>query len=217
MKSRMAWFLPKDTDPLRGLRQQMSVTVDGMAAFEAWALGDPDAAEHVRAFEHAADEAKGEVRTAVREAFITPISAEDIFILSGNLDRILNWAKDAVREAEVMAMPPDAAMGEMAGKLHEGVRHLSVAFDAIAVHGGRDGGRTATEAADRATKSARKLEKTYRGAMSRLLELEDVPLLDHTVVRELIGRRELYRRMSRIAEAIVDVADRVWYASVKEL
>ena len=53
--------------------------------------------------------------------------------------------------------------------------------------------------------------------MSGLLELEDVPVLDRAVVRELIGRRELYRRMSRIAEALVDVADRVWYASVKEL
>lgn len=217
MKRPKAWFLPKDTNSLRGLRRQMDVTVDGMAAFEAWALGDPDAAERVRASEHAADQARDEVRTAVREAFITPISAEDIFILSGNLDKILNWAKDAVREAEVMAMPPDAAMGEMASKLYEGVRHLSVAFGAIAVNGGRDGGRAATEAADRATKSARKLEKIYRGAMSGLLELEDVPVLDRTVVRELVGRRELYRRMSRIAEALVDVADRVWYASVKEL
>ncbi len=35
-------------------------------------------------------------------------------------------------------------------------------------------------------------------------------------VREVIGRRELYRRMSRIAESVGEVADRVWYASVKE-
>ena len=35
--------------------------------------------------------------------------------------------------------------------------------------------------------------------------------------REVIGRRELYRRLSRIAETVVDVADRVWYAAVKEM
>jgi hypothetical protein len=31
-----------------------------------------------------------------------------------------------------------------------------------------------------------------------------------------MGRRELYRRVSRISEILTEAADRVWYATVKE-
>lgn len=34
---------------------------------------------------------------------------------------------------------------------------------------------------------------------------------------EVIGRRELYRRFSRVSETLIEAADRVWYATVKEL
>jgi hypothetical protein len=30
------------------------------------------------------------------------------------------------------------------------------------------------------------------------------------------GRRELYRRFSRISETLIQATDRVWYATVKE-
>jgi hypothetical protein len=45
--------------------------------------------------------------------------------------------------------------------------------------------------------------------MSQLLELDDL--------REVMGRRELYRRFARISEDVMRVADRVWYATVKEM
>ncbi len=210
------WFLPDEPDVLAGLRSQMELTVSGMEAFAAWAAGDEAAAEVVRTREHEADEARRALRTALRDAFITPVSPEDVFILSQLLDRILNGAKDVVREAEVMAMPTDEAMAEMAQRLLEGTTHLSRAFSAIAVHGGKDNHRAATHAADDATKSARRMEKVYRQAMGDLLRLELDEASPQAHVREVIGRREFYRRLSRIADALVDVADRVWYAAVKE-
>lgn len=215
-RSARHWFLPEEPDVLGGLRAQMAITVTGMAAFSAWAAGDPAEAERVRAAEHEADEAKRAVRVALRDAFITPISPEDLFILSQLLDNVLNGAKDVVREAEVMDMAPDPPMAEMAERLREGTEHLSLAFAALA--GTDDGGqRGATAAADDATKSARRMEKVYRGAMSGLLELEAEAVADGAYVRELMGRRELYRRLSRIGDTLADVADRVWYASVKEM
>jgi len=122
-----------------------------------------------------------------------------------------------VREAEVIDMPPDAPMAEMAQQLLEGTRHLSQAFDAIGDHGGKDDHRTATAAADAATKSARRTEKVYRLAMSSLLELDAGGSVEQEQVREIFGRRELYRRLSRMADTLADVADRVWYAAVKEM
>lgn len=210
------WFLPEEPDVLGGLRAQMAITVTGMAAFATWAAGDAAEAERVRAAEHEADEAKRAVRVALRDAFITPISPEDLFILSQLLDKVLNGAKDVVREAEVMDMAPDPPMAEMAERLREGTEHLSLAFAALARRS--DGAqRAATVAADDATKSARRMEKIYRGAMSGLLELEAGVVTDGAHVRELMGRRELYRRLSRIGDTLADVADRVWYASVKEM
>lgn len=44
--------------------------------------------------------------------------------------------------------------------------------------------------------------------MGELLSVENL--------REVMARRELYRRGSRIGEHVVDVAERVLYAAVKE-
>lgn len=211
------WFLPEESGVLERLHEQVSITVAGTEAFAAWAAGEPGAGERVREKEHEADEAKLAVRIALRDAFITPVSPEDVFTLSQLIDKMLNEAKDVVREAEVIDMTPDDSMAEMAGLLLEGMKQLLRACDAIAPHGGEDGFRTATSAADEATKSARRMEKVYRRAMSDLLDppIEEVAWHEH--VREVTGRRELYRRLSRIASTIVDVADRVWYAAVKEM
>jgi hypothetical protein len=211
------WFLPREPDVLGALRAQMAITVSGMAALAAWGGGTSEAADQVRETEHQADEAKRVVRDALRDAFITPIGPEDIFLLSQLLDEILNASKDVVREAEVMDMPPDEPMAEMTQHLLEGTTHLSRAFDAIAAHAGKDDDLTATTAADDATKCARRMEKVYRQAMSDLLSRDEAEMPEYQRVRQLMGRRELYRRLSRIADMVVAVADRVWYAAVKEL
>jgi hypothetical protein len=44
--------------------------------------------------------------------------------------------------------------------------------------------------------------------MSALLEVADL--------REVMGRREVYRRLSRIGDLVHTVAERIWYAVVKE-
>ena len=65
-----------------------------------------------------------------------------------------------------------------------------------------------TAAADAAIKAARRLEHAYYAGMAGLLEVEDM--------RERISRRELYRRCIGIGEVVVDVAERIVYAVVKE-
>jgi hypothetical protein len=44
--------------------------------------------------------------------------------------------------------------------------------------------------------------------MSASIAIEDVG--------ERFARRELYRRASRMADAVIEVVDRVWYATVKQ-
>ena len=205
---RRSWFLPERPDVLGMLRHQAAVTCEGMVALVAWAKGEPDAAQQVRNLEHQADHAKRDLRLALTNAFITPIDAEDLYVMSERLDAVLNGAKDTVRESEVMGIPPDGAVAAMAALLADGAGHLATAFERLDPDRHDRSGATATEAADAAVKSQRRLERVYREAASALLAIDDL--------REVVGRRELYRRFSRISEILIEVADRVWYATVKE-
>jgi hypothetical protein len=205
--SRRTWFLPETPDVMGMLRDQAEVTIHGIEALGRWAGGDPSAADDVRECEHLADDRKRTLRKALTEAFTTPIDAEDLYTMSERLDAVMNGVKDAVRESEVMAIAPDEHVHAMSSLLAEGVRDLSEAFQHL-VGRKKDEGPSATDAADAAVKTQRQLERVYRGAMSSLLEVDDL--------REVMGRRELYRRFSRISSDLVEVAERVWYATFKE-
>ena len=213
---RFNWFLPESVDVLGMLRAQAVVTISGCEAFSAWAAGDIESAKEVYHLEHEADGIKKSLRIGLREAFITPIGAEDIYVLSDRLDAVLNGCKNLIREAEVLAATPDVAMASMASLISEGVHDLSDAFDRLGNGVGARKGKGAlaktddpTEAADSAIRTQRSLERVYRQAMVNLL-------VEGGEVTEITTRRELYRRMSRISESIIEVADRIWYAAVKE-
>jgi uncharacterized protein Yka (UPF0111/DUF47 family) len=197
------WFLPETPDVLAMLREQIAVTIGGMDALVAWARGDAAMADEVRRIEHEADDRKRALQKALVEAFTTPYDPEDVYSIVRGVDWILNLAKDAVRESEVMACPPDSPVAEMASLLREAVGHIDEAVAGLQAR--RHG---ATDSADAAVKAERRLERVYRQAMADLLELDDL--------REVTARRELYRRFSRIGEHTAEVAERIWFAVIKE-
>jgi len=203
MSTKQHWFLPDTPDVLGMLRAQLAVTLEGMDALTLWAKGDEGAAARVRELEHEADSCKRELQLALVRAFTTPYDAEDIYTLGRGIDWILNLSKDAVRESEVMSCPPDAHVAEMAALLHEGVGHIDEAVAAL-----QERRADATTHADAAIKVERNVERVYRKAMADLLERDDL--------HDVMARRELYRRFSRIAELLTEVAERVWYAVIKE-
>ncbi len=197
------WFLPDSPDVIGMLRRQLDVTTEGVDALVEWARGDASKAEVVRALEHRGDEHKRELEAALTTAFTTPLEPEDLYTLSRGIDWILNLSKDLVRESEVMACPPDPPLAEMCAALAESVHLLS---DAVQLLGTKSD--DATEKANAALRAQRQIEKVYREAMASLVGIDDM--------REVMSRRELYRRVARIGEVVVDVAERVWYAVVKE-
>ena len=201
------WFLPEAPDVIGMLQKQAAITARGMDAFAAWAAGDTGRAEEVRAAEHECDEVRRHLVDAVSEAFTTPLEPEDLFQLSRDLDKVINGAKNAVRESEAMRVPPDQATAEMAVLLSAGVEHLRAAFDGLEDKR-NNSTASATASADAAVKSQRDLERVYRQAASDLLAITDIPVV--------VARREFYRRVSAISDDIVLVADRIWYSRVKE-
>lgn len=197
------WFLPESPDLIGMLELQLAVTTDGIDALVEWARGDESKAEVIRALEHRGDEHKRALEAALTTAFTTPLEPQDLYTLSRNIDWILNFAKDLVRESEVMACPPDPPLAEMCVALAEAVHLVAEAVGLL----GSDS-EAATEKANEALRAQRQIERVYRDAMASLVGVEDL--------REVMSRRELYRRVPRIGEVVVDVAERVWYTVVKE-
>jgi uncharacterized protein len=197
------WFLPDTPDVLGLLRHQLAVTISTVERFQAWAAGDASAAKAVLGTEREGEAAKRELLSALRAAFVTPLEPEDVFALSRGVDRILTSARDLVKESEAMDCPPDARIAEMGSLLGTALQHID---DAIARLG--SDGDEATASADAAITTERRLESAYYKGMGGLLEVEDRS--------ERIARRELYRRCSRIGETVVEVAERVVYAVVKQ-
>jgi hypothetical protein len=185
------------------LGRQLAVTKEGVDALVEWARGDASKADLIRTLEHRGDEHKRELEAALTTAFTTPLEPEDLYTLSRGIDWILNLSKDLVRESEVMLCPPDRLLAEMCEALAESVHLVS---DAVQLLGDKSG--EATEKANAALRAQRTIEKVYREAMAALVEIDDL--------REVMSRRELYRRVARIGDVVVDVAERVWYAVVKE-
>jgi uncharacterized protein Yka (UPF0111/DUF47 family) len=197
------WFLPETPDVLAMLSRQLDVTREGVDALVAWARGDDSQVAVVRSLEHKGDEHKRELERALTTAFTTPIEPQDLYTLSRGIDSILNQSKDLMRESEVMACPPDEPIARMCEALAEAVHLLCEAVELI---GSERGG--ATDRANAALRAERRIEKVYRDAMAALIDLDDL--------REVMARRELYRRLSRIGEEVVDAAERVWYLVVRE-
>lgn len=197
------WFLPDSPDLIGMLRLQLDVTTDGADALVAWARGDAAKADEIRSLEHRGDEHKRTLERALTTAFTTPLEPQDLYTLSRGIDWILNLSKDLVRESEVMACPPDASLAEMCEALAAAVHLLTEAVELLGSEP-----EAATEKANEALRAQRRIEKVYRDAMASLVGTEDL--------REVMSRRELYRRVARIGEVVVDVAERVWYTVVKE-
>ena len=197
------WFLPDSPDVIGILGRQCEIALSGLDAFGRWAAGDEQAAATVREAEAQGDRAKRELLEALRAAFVTPLEPEDAFTLSTSIDRILKSAREIIVEAEVLACPPDAGIAEMAQLIHAAVHELRNAIARL--DGERD---EAVASADAAVELERKLGDAYSRGMASLLEVDDRS--------QRIARRELYRRCERIGDVVIESAERVIYAVMKQ-
>jgi uncharacterized protein Yka (UPF0111/DUF47 family) len=197
------WFLPEQPDVVRLLRAQLAITIEGLDAYVEWTAGDEPAAQRVTDAEERGDAAKRTLLDELRAAFVLPLEPEDVFALSRSIDWILDLTCDLVAEAEVMDCRPDDGLAEMARILAEGARRLD---EAVATLG--DGGEATTERAEAAIEAQHELESAYYRRMAALLEVEDRG--------QRIALRELYRRSSQIGNVVVDVAERLMYAVIKQ-
>ncbi len=204
MTRRRPWFLPDVPDVLGMLHQQSTVSVQCLDELVAWAGGDANAAVRVRDAEREAGRLKRELWRALRIAFSTPLDPEDLYSLSFLLDVVLSGVHNIVRDSEVLDLDPaDASCAAMATVCRDGVAALHDAFPVMA-----DDTTRATELADEARHAARRVEHLYREAMPGVLADPDLRRVWAATLR--------YGLFIELADRIVRVSDRVWYAVVKE-
>ncbi|GAA1928855.1 hypothetical protein [Nocardioides marmoribigeumensis] len=197
------WFLPENPDVLATLGAMADAAADGTTAFAAWASGDGSQDGRVRECGQRVAELRRTLGLQLREAFSTPVDQEDLYTLGERLVAVVAAEKNVVREAEIWGLAPDEPLAAMAQEALDAVVRLRVAVGEL----GRSAER-ATAQADAAVECEGRMEQTYRVAMRALLDVADV--------REMTARAELYRRTLEVGERISRVADRVWYAVVKE-
>jgi uncharacterized protein len=196
-------LLPALPDVLALLVRQGELTVSGLAAFDSWSHGGgPQAAAAVSSAQHEAYGARRELLAALQAALSTPVDQEDLYSLSERVDRILYQARNTVREAEVLGWTPDAHAGMMGERLADGTRALSAGLKLL-LKDPEEAGRRADAASD----AVRHVERDYREAMAELLQVDDL--------RAVLAGQDIYRRYLAVAEAIVRVADRLWFVVLR--
>jgi uncharacterized protein len=198
------WFLAQEPDVLPILHRQVEASVEFLDAFVAWSAGDATAEQDMDDAEQRAGKRKRELWRALRTAFSTPLDAEDLYSLSFLLDEVLNGAHSLVNQSDVLGLergPGPAA--DMARLVRDSVSCLGRAIAMIATHAGE-----ATVLADDARHSVRGTEDLYRDAMRAALDSDDL--------RRLWATSERYGRYLELADRVIRVSDRVWYAVVKE-
>jgi len=199
MKLPKAWFLPRNPDVLGLLRKQAATVHLSVTALESWAQGDGSDADVLGPLVTQAEERRA-VLLAVREAFSTPLEAEDVFELAQRLSEIAEAAYMLVREADLSRTGPDSHLAAMItavatafGKLGEALEMLPRG-DAAGI-------------ADRAVATLDAAEHAYRQGIAGL-ESEPDP-------RREIRLRELYRRAEHLVLATQRLGRRTWYAVCK--
>jgi uncharacterized protein Yka (UPF0111/DUF47 family) len=197
------WFLPDTPDVIGLLRQQTAVTLEALEAVTAWAGGDADAAQIVRDTKPRGEDAKRNLLNALREAFILQLEPEDVFTISRGLDWILDHSRDLIEEAEAMGVASDPGIAEMTQLLVQATGEIDAAIGHLGAN--ED---LATAAAEAAIEKVRLVEHIYYRDTAKLLDVTDT--------RQRIMHRELYRRCDRIGEVVIEVAERIVYAIVKE-
>jgi uncharacterized protein Yka (UPF0111/DUF47 family) len=196
-------LLPAVPDVLALLITQGELVVTGMDAFSTWSdHGGAEAAAAVRAAQHDAFRARRALLAALQAALSTPVDQEDLYALCERVDRILTKARDTLREAEVLRHAPDAHTAKMAGRLATATRDLVKGFELLAANPAESGRR-----ADAASDAVRRVEHDYRKAMAELLHSDDL--------RAVLAAQSIYSRYLEVADAVIAVADRLWFVVLR--
>lgn len=191
------------------ISRQCDLTVKSMEVFvEFMETGKMEAANRVVNLEHEGDELKLRHMAILNRAFATPMDREDIYRAIVTIDEILNYAKSAVREVQILEITPTDHMAKMACLIRDGSIALRDGYAKLSTKP-----MDAEADAAKARKSERKTEKAYRAALAELFDadhylealskkVEGAEVNAMRYLIEVFKYREVYRHLSNTADRV---------------
>ena len=194
-KNLFSAFFPREYDFESMLAHQSDMTVAGVQAFEAWLkthpLSNPDELERI---ENEVDFMRQDLEEKLIRSFSTPFDREDIFSISRQMDYILNFSNETVKEMHAFGVKPDEPILGMANFLligteciSRGIKNLTTDKDAV------------EEEIRHAREAYHRIEELYIAGMTELLKTDDA--------MNALRTREIYHHLRDAGRAMRDTLD----------
>ena len=154
--------------------------------------------ERLRSLAVTAAERRRVLVDELHDTFVTPLDREDIYNLSYNLERMVNYALTTIEEIHLLQVEADAPIRRMVALVREQAENLEAAMERLAGNP-----RVADDHADHVHEKEHEVERVYRDAIRELLaHANDVAFLPR-----VLCRREVYRHLSNMADRAASAAN----------
>jgi uncharacterized protein len=188
-------FFPREYDFESMLTYQAEMTVSGVKAFVVWLetspLSDPHELERI---ETEVDIMRHDLEEKLIRSFSTPFDRQDIYSISRQMDYILNFSNETVKEMYAFGVQPDQPILGMAKYLLRGTECISRAIKNLTSD------KDAVEEEIRHARDAyHGIEELYIAGMTELLKTNDAMLAIRT--------REIYHHLRDAGRAMRDTLD----------
>jgi uncharacterized protein len=118
-------FFPVKYDFYEMLNKQAMINMLGITTLYKWLSNHSnEEKEKLLGYVKEADEVRLDMETKLIEAFITPFDREDIYSISVEMDRVIEFAKSTLESMEAFEVKPNEVIINMVEKLKEGTDFL---------------------------------------------------------------------------------------------
>ncbi len=174
------------------LTHQCEIMRRGLDALYKYCMsvGEPDHESYgdmVIAIEDEGDIARRDLVNELNATFITPMERNDIFDLSGQLDEVLDYAKNSIDEMRFFEIEPNEDMTKMVAILCDSAEHIEKAVGSMEKHK-----IMAKEEAFNVKSLENEVGARYYKALSSLFEGDDF--------KSIFKYREVYRHLNTTAD-----------------
>ena len=194
-KSIFPAFFPAEYDFETMLDQQSERTVAGVKAFIVWLetvpVTNPRELERI---ENEVDLMRHDMEDKLISSFSTPFDRQDIYLISRQMDYILNFAKETAKEMYAFGVQPDKPILDMSRVLLSGTECISRCVKSL------NSDKDAVEEEIRHARDAYNvMEELYIAGMADLLRTNDA--------MHALRTREIYHHLRDAGRAMRDTLD----------
>lgn len=194
MKS-IARIFKKQKDFYELLYVQSNKALEAISQLQRYMItGDIHEGEKIICIEREADELRKNLIQTLNQSLITPFEREDIFVLSGAIDDMVDYSRSTYEEMQLFQIEPCDALRDMAAVIEEAVKHINNAIYALKNHH-----QLSVQHGLQAKQLENEIEHVYRIQLAQLFELEDI--------RYVLKMREIFRHVSNLADKVDHAAD----------